>query len=216
MYFIRFLSPIKRPLACKIFSVNYSMHHPSRFLEVQDGWRERDGVSKRFQLIYKAPMEKLLNFATAYLTFSTATIGSLGAYYAAFVFDRTTMDAPVVLGEDIVIANSGLECFSYLGAFVAFHVVVKVLLSKYVIRLYKDGDNYVAVFRGHWYNSILKHEFHLKDVQKLQPTLVITWGDARFSVGGKHAVLLSDYFKTPEYYNNLVYKKSSKESSNDD
>lgn len=154
-------------------------------------------------------MDNLLNYATAYLTFSTATVGAAAVYYAAFVFDMAEVDTPVVLGENVVIANSGIECLSYLGAFVVFHAMLKILLSKYVIRLYQHGDKYIAVFRGHMFNYIKKHEFKLNDFKKLNPTLVVTWGDSRFGLGSKHAILLDNYFKTPEYFNYLLYKKKT-------
>lgn len=162
-------------------------------------------------------MDKFLNYATAYLTFSTTTVGAAGLYYAAFVFDMAEVDTPVVLGDNVVIANSGIECLSYLGAFVAFHLMVKVLLSKYVIRLYQHGDNYIAVFRGYMFNSIRKHEFKLNEFTKLNPTIVVAWTDARFGLGNKHAILLDNYFKSPAYFNYLMYKrKTDGDSPKDD
>ncbi|XP_045760407.1 uncharacterized protein LOC123864167 [Maniola jurtina] len=188
-------------------SVKFLSQHPLKFMEVQEKWKEKDGVSQQWNLIYKAPMEQVLNVATAYLTASTVTITAGGIYYAGFVFDINTMYDPVLLGGDVVIANNAFECLIYLGAFVLFNTAVKVVLSKFVIRLYQDGDQYLAIFRGNWYNSIVKHEFHLDEFKKLNPTFVVSWGDSRFSLGKKHGILLDQYFKTPEYYNYLVYKK---------
>ncbi|CAG5041816.1 unnamed protein product [Parnassius apollo] len=122
------------------------------------------------------------------------------------------MNEPVIIGHDVVIANNAMECFIYLGAFVIFHVAVKILLSKYVIRLYQNGDKYLAVFKGHTYNSIKKHEFHLDEFKKLNPTLVVSWSDARFALGEKHGIILENYFKTPEYFHNLLNKKKAKDS----
>lgn len=206
---MRLLTATQRHSIFKIFSVRYVSHHPQKFLEIQDRWREKDNVSKNYELIYKAPMEKILNYATAYLTFSTTTVGAAGLYYFAFEFSMANVDTPVVLGDNVVIANSGIECLSYLGAFVVFHLMVKILLSKYVIRLYQHEDNYIAVFRGYMFNSIKKHKFKLNEFKKLNPTVVVTWGDSRFGLGDKHAILLDNYFKTPEYFNYLLYKKKS-------
>ncbi|XP_034840972.1 uncharacterized protein [Maniola hyperantus] len=191
----------------KVTSVKYISQHPLKFLEVQEKWKEKDGVSQRWNLIYKAPMEQILNVTTAYLTASTVTIAGGGIYYAAFQFDLNTMYDPVLLGGDVVIANNAFECLIYLGAFVLFHTAVKVVLSKFVIRLYQDGDQYLAIFRGNWYNSVVKHKFHLDEFKKLNPTFVVSWGDSRFSLGKKKGILLDKYFKTPEYYNYLLYKK---------
>lgn len=213
---MRLLTATQRHSIFKIFSARYVSQYPQKFLEIQDRWREKDNVSKNYELIYKAPMEKLLNYATAYLTFSTTTVGAAALYYAAFEFDMANVDTPVVLGDNVVIANSGFECLSYLGAFVVFHIMVKILLSKYVIRLYQYEDNYIAVFRGHMFNSIKKHNFKLNEFKKLSPTLVVTWGDARFGLGDKHAILLDNYFKTPEYFNYLLYKKKAGGNSDDD
>ncbi|XP_049886458.1 uncharacterized protein LOC126380931 [Pectinophora gossypiella] len=213
MNLIRLLSPIKRPPICKIFSVNYVSQHPLKFLETQDRWRQKDNIPRQYDLIYKAPMGKWLNLATAYLTVSTTTIGCLGAYYGAFVFNVAEMNNVVTIGDDIVIADSGLECLTYLGAFVMFHAAVKVLLAKYVVRLYQDGDNYIAVYLGHWYNVIQKHKFKHGEVKKLKPTYVVSWGKSRYSLGNKHAILLEDYFKTPEYFNNLLPKEKEPEEN---
>ncbi|KAJ0180995.1 hypothetical protein K1T71_003080 [Dendrolimus kikuchii] len=191
-------------------------NHPIKFIETQDRWRQRDGISKRWQLIYKAPMDNILNYVTTYLTFSTTTIAAGAVYYAAFVLDPATINDPVVIGEDLVIANSAMECLTYLGAFIIFHVAVKILLSKYVIRLYQDGDEYLAIFRGSYYNSIKKHLFRLDEFKKLKPALVVTWSDARFSLGNKHGILLEHYFKTPEHFNYLRYKNNEDKPDSDD
>lgn len=200
----------------KIYSAKYASQHPLRFLETQDRWRKIDNVPNRWQLIYKAPMDSLLNFATVYLTFSTTTVAMSSLYYAAFVFDKTDFDSPVLLGDSVVIADSAIECFTYVGAFIAFHVAVKLLLSKYVVRLYQDGDNYIAIFRGHFYNSIKKHEFNLRDFKKVNSTLAIAWSDARYSLGNKKAVILENYFKTPEHFNYLLSKKKSEQLNDDE
>lgn len=191
----------------KAASVRLISQLPSRFVDVQEKWKERDGVSSRWNLIYKAPMEQVLNVATAFLTASTVTVAAGGVYYAAFLFDINTMYDPVLLGGEVVIANNAPECLIYLGAFIIFHAAVKVVLSKFVIRLYQDGDEYLAIFRGHWYNSIVKHKFHLDEFKKLNPTFVVSWGDSRFGLGKKHGILLDKYFKSPEYFNYLLYKK---------
>lgn len=176
-------------------------------METEKLWRDRDNVSRRWQLIYKAPMDTALKFATTYLTISTSIISVGTLYYSAFVFDIDDMYNPVVIGDDIVIANSPVECFVYLASFIALHVAIKVLLSKYVIRLYQDGDEYLAIFRGNFFNSINKHKFFLNDFKKLKPTLVVSWGDARFDLGNKHGIILENYFKTPEHFNYLLNKK---------
>lgn len=213
---LRLLRSISRPNILRIASYNYATQHPVKFTEIQDRWREQDNVSKRYQLIYKAPMEKWLNYLSMYLTVSTAVVAGSGVYYGIFEFDKESMNNPVVMGGDVVIANSGTECLIYIGAFIGLHIAVKLLLSKYVIRLYQDGDNYIAIFRGHTYNSIVKHQFQLKDFKKLKPTILVSWGDARFSLGTKQAIILENYFKTPEYFNYLLYKKSATGPKDDD
>ncbi|XP_047033790.1 uncharacterized protein LOC124640161 [Helicoverpa zea] len=190
-------------------SVRCVSNHPMRFMETQNLWRERDGVSKRWQLIYKAPMDGAMKYASTYLTLSTAIVAASSMYYGAFVFDLADMSKPVVIGDDVIIANSPVECFIYLGTFIALNIAVKTLISKYVLRLYQDGDEYLAVFRGHFFNSISIHKFHLKDFKKLKPTFVVSWGDARFGLGNKHGILLENYFKTPEHFNYLLNKKSA-------
>lgn len=199
----------------KIPSARCISQHPVKFIETQNWWRQRDNVSKDWQLIYKAPMDTILNYVTTYLTVSTTTIGLAGLYYAAFIFNTADMNNPVILGDDVVVASSGTECLFYLGAFITFHLAVKILLSKYVIRIYQHGDNYIAIFRGHIFNSIKKHEFHLKDFTKLNPTFVVSWGDARFDIGKKHAIILENYFKTAEYFNYLL-RKRSKDNPNEE
>ncbi|KAM3966667.1 uncharacterized protein ACR2FA_012204 [Aphomia sociella] len=196
-----------RPYTLQISIAKYAAQHPSKFMETQNRWREMDGVSKRWQLIYKAPMERELKFVTAYLTLSTSIATCGGLYYGAFEFHPQDLNNPVILGDDVVIANSPVEFLVYIGAFAAFHAAVKVLLAKYVVRMYQDGDNYLAIFRGNFFNSIKKHQFHLKDFKKLKPTLVVTWSDARFGIGNKHAIILENYFKTPKHFNYLLYKK---------
>lgn len=190
----------------RITLVNRISGHHLKFTENQERWRARDGISKEWQLIYKAPMDDLLKYVTTYLSFSSATVACASLYYALFEYDVSKWNEPFVLGEDVVIASNGTECLVYLGTFIAFHIAVKLALSKYVIRLYQNGDEYLAIFRGNIYNSILKHNFHLKEFKKLNPKLkyIITWGDARFGLGEKHSILFENYFKTPEYLNNLL------------
>ncbi|XP_053601377.1 uncharacterized protein LOC128670046 [Plodia interpunctella] len=208
---IRLFKSIQRSQYSFLQTAKYAINfnHPIKFSETEDRWKEKDNVSNKWQLIYKGPMEPSLKFLSAYITFSTVTIGCSAIYYAAFQFDVATMNDPVVLGEDVVIANSAVECLVYLGAFIIFHTAIKILLSKYVVRLYRDGDNYLAIFRGHFFNSIKKHHFHLNDFRKLSPTFVVSWGDARFGLGKKHSILLENYFKTPNDFNYLLNKKNA-------
>lgn len=217
---LRTLRLLQRPTSRHTFTISsakYATHHPIKFMESEDRWKEKDNVSKQWELIYKAPMDKWLKVLSVYLGVSTVSIACGGLYYAIFEFSLEKMNDPVVLGEDVVIANSGIECLVYIGSFVAFHVALKTVLSKYVIRLYQNGDRYIAIFRGHiMMNSITKHEFRLKDFKKLKPTFIRTWTDARFSLGSKQAILLENHFKTPEYFNYLLYKKSKDDPNKDD
>ncbi|XP_075979181.1 uncharacterized protein LOC142978568 [Anticarsia gemmatalis] len=196
-------------------SARCSSHYRLRFLETQNMWRENDNISKRWQLIYKAPMSTALNVASTYLTATTGLLSVGAVYYGAFVYDSTSLDQPVILGDDVVIANSPTECFIYIGAFIALHVAIKIVLSKYVVRLYQDGDEYLAVYRGHLFNSIKKHKFHLNEFQKLKGSVIIPWSDSKYALGKKQGILLENYFKTPEYLNYLITKKS-KDTQDDD
>ncbi|XP_047514871.1 uncharacterized protein LOC125056052 [Pieris napi] len=209
---IRLLGICRNQTKLKISYACYSAQHPLRFLETQDRWRDKDGLSRNWNLIYKAPLDKSINWASTFLTFSSSSIAAATIYYSAFLFDINTINDPVVVGDDVVLANNATECLVYLASFFVFHIAVKVLISKYVLRMYQDGDNYLAVFRGHWYNSIYKHPFHLNEFKKLKPTLVVSWGDARYSLGKKHGIILDNYFKTPEHYNSLVDKKKYENS----
>lgn len=197
-------------------SARFISNHPLRFMETQDMWREKDNVSKRWQLIYKAPMDTALKWASSYLTLSMSTVAAGSFYYGTFVYDKADAYNPVMIGDDVVIANSPMECFVYLATFIALHAAVKILISKYVIRLYQDGDHYLAVFRGNFFNTINKHEFHLKEFKKLRPTFVVSWGDARFGLGDKHGIILENYFKSPAHFNYLLNKKSADKPDEDD
>ncbi|XP_068628800.1 uncharacterized protein [Battus philenor] len=216
MISVRLLRAVRHQTIFNISKAKYVSQHPIKFLETQDKLRKMDGVSREWNLIYKAPMENILKFATAYLTFSTTSVSCGLVYYSFFIFEKATMYEPVVLSNGVVIANNGMECAIYLAAFVLFHVAVKVLLSKYVVRLYQNGDNYLAIFRGNLYNSINKHEFHISEFRKINPSLVISWSDARFALGKKKGILLENYFKTPEYFNYLLYKKKEEKSNSEE
>lgn len=206
--------PITNPLL--ISSATYSMRHPLKFMESEDRWREQDNLPRNWELIYKAPMEKWLKILSAYLTVSTTSVALGGLYYGIFEFRSDTMNEPVLLSGDILIANSAMECLVYVGAFVAFHAATKIVLSKYVIRIYQDGDNYLAIFRGHTYNSIYKHKFHLNDFEKVNPRLAVGWSDARYLLGTKSAIILDYHFKTPAYYNYLLNKRGRDDPNRDE
>lgn len=195
----------------KTVRVNYSFQHPLKFLETQDRWKEKDGLSRNWNLIYKAPMDTSIKWASTFITLSSSTIAAAAIYYSAFIFNMETINEPLIVGDNVVLANNAIECLVYLTSFIVFNIVVKVLISKYVLRLYQDGDNYLAVFRGHWYNVIKKHEFHLDEFRKLKPTFVVSWGDARYGLGKKHGIILDRYFKTPEHYNYLLKKNEDAE-----
>lgn len=207
---LRFFKPPKIFSLCRVGSVRYISQNHLKIQETEDKWRSKDGLAEKWKLIYKAPMGDILNYTVVYLTCSTAIVSAAALYYAAFAFDVSTMNDPVLFGPDVVIANNVTECLIYVGGFILFHVAVKILISKFVIRLYKNNDEYIAIFQGYWFNSTKKHKFHLQEFKKLNPTFVVSWGDARFGLGKKHGILLSDYFKTPEYFNYLLYKQKSR------
>lgn len=189
----------------RVPSAKYATH-PFKFMEVEDRWREKDGIPRNYNLIYKAPMDNVLNYLTSYITVSTSIIAVAGVYYA-LTADKSELDRPIVVGGDVVLAHSSIEGLIYVIAFISFHTALKILLSRFVVRLYQDDENYTAVFRGHVHNSIKKYSFHMDDFKRLNLPLVVSWADARFSLGGKHAILLENYFKTPEHFYQLLYKR---------
>lgn len=199
------LNPLHMTLS-RLGTVKFISHHPFKFTESQDKWRQIDQMSDRWDLVYKAPMGTVLNFSSAYLTASSTILSAGAVYYSLFMFDITKLNDPIIIGDDVVIANNMYESLIYVGAYIMFHVALKILLSKFVVRLYKNGDEYTAVYRGNWYNSISKHKFHLNEFKKLNPTLVVSWGESRYALGKRHGILLDNYFKSPEYLNYLITK----------
>lgn len=207
---LRLLSPLCTKFhvhLTKAISAGYCTH-PLKYIEAQEKWRLKDDVSKRWELIYKAPMQNVMNWITTYLTVTTGMFACAGVYFTLFSLSRDFNQPILLLDSDIVLADNIQECLIYLGAFVLINIGVKRVLSKFVLRMYKNGDKYLAIYQGHFYKLTTKHEFHLNDFKKLSPTLVVSWGDSRYSLGQRHAIILDRYFKTPALFNKLLYKKT--------
>lgn len=195
----------------KVYSPKYSTH-PFRFIEIQDRWRKHDEVSRNWELIYKAPMTNAIKWATTYVTAITGLTTCAGIYYAITAQYMRDYNEAIYLGEDIVLADNLTECFIYLAAFLVFHLAAQKILSTYVLRMYKDGDKYIAIYKGQLFSSQYKYEFHLNDFKRVKSyvPLLLPWSDSKYSLGNKRGIILEDYFKSQEYLNYLLNKNENK------
>ncbi|XP_062544361.1 uncharacterized protein LOC134211485 [Armigeres subalbatus] len=200
------LSPIKccTPRLCvRPISTSLAMSGPRTMKE--ERYRKKDKVPEDYRIIYRAPMEHYLSACSLVTSFSFAAISVFAAY--GYMHDYHTLSVPFEIDFQQLTANE-TDLLIFLGFFFAVNVLIRIMVNRYVLRIYRNEDDYLAVFEGNLPFSRKQLKYKKGTVEPVPEGGIVPWQDARYKINDKSVLIIDGYFRTPsELYNMLKQNK---------
>uniref|UniRef100_A0A182FMQ5 Uncharacterized protein n=2 Tax=Anopheles albimanus TaxID=7167 RepID=A0A182FMQ5_ANOAL len=92
----------------------------------------------------------------------------------------------------------------FMGFFFLGNFIIRIVINRYPLRIYRQEKQYIAVFEGHipLWKRMLK--FRRGDVVVMPPSSIVPWQDARYKINGNKVLLFNEYFRSPSELNNML------------
>lgn len=170
-------------------------------------YRLADKVKEGFEIIYKAPMEK---YILALSIGSFATVGMMSVAGLYILSEKIALQDLVqtkTWGDRTVVSTNEYELMAFVASFFGFNLAIFLMIRRYPLRIYRNGEKYVAVFEGH-VPFVRRHvEFQKGQVEPMTPWGIMPWKEQRYSINGQRSILLDHYFKTPSDLHQMIHEK---------
>uniref|UniRef100_A0A336LF54 CSON011132 protein n=1 Tax=Culicoides sonorensis TaxID=179676 RepID=A0A336LF54_CULSO len=204
----RHLRPIKPFISQRLFHQS-----PIRFKVMnlkpitEESMRIKDKLTHNFKIIYRAPMQsyiKALSIACAVTSAGLAFIG-IHAYINGLTLDDLQQRSSY--GDRFVVSTNTTELALFMVSLVVFNIVMSLTIRRYPLRIWRNGENYVAVFQSHIPFVCRNFSFMKGQMEPMAVKGVLPWKDARYVVNGQRMILLDQYFKTPSELHRMLNEK---------
>lgn len=152
-------------------------------------------------------MDKYILALSIACAVTTAGLGLLG--FQAFKENMSLKDLEqrTTFGEKVTVSTGKYDLVMFIIGLIGFNLMMSVMIRRYPLRIWRNGENYVVVFEGH-VPSVRRHVSFLKgQVEPMASKGFLPWKDSRFSINGHKTILLEQYFKTPSELNHMVNEK---------
>lgn len=134
-------------------------------------------------------------------------VAGLGLYAYASDQPLSELAKRKTWGYRVVVKTDETELLVFMGCFCLFNLAILGFINRYPLRIYRNADDYIAVFQG--YLPFLRRQIKFSKGQ-VEPTPnagFMPWKDVIFSINGKRSVLLEQYFKTPSELSRMIHEK---------
>lgn len=173
----------------------------------EEALKRADKINAAFQLVYKAPMDKYVLALSIACCVTTAGLGLLG--FQVFT-DNLTLDdlqQRTTFGEKVTVSTGKNDLVMFIVGLIGFNLMMSIMIRRYPIRIWKNGENYVVVFEGHIPSVRRQFPFLKGQVEPMPPKGILPWKDSRFLINGQKTIMLEQYFKTPSELHHMINKK---------
>ncbi|XP_075165629.1 uncharacterized protein LOC142238024 [Haematobia irritans] len=185
---------------------NQQLPRPTTSPAKEQQYQEKDKVPSNHQLIYRAPMESYVAWSMNVSSLTATIIGAAAIYQ--FSSNQPLLDASVTQ-TTLVMHTEDIYYFA-LG-FLAINAVLRLVVSKFPLRIYKNDGKYLAVYHSQLPGAVSHHHFNQGDVKEVT-YFFSPWNGATYKLGRKTSLLLEEYFKTPVEFQQLLTKPKKDES----
>uniref|UniRef100_A0A182M781 Uncharacterized protein n=1 Tax=Anopheles culicifacies TaxID=139723 RepID=A0A182M781_9DIPT len=127
-------------------------------------------------------------------SFSFLAISGISAF--TFLKDFHNIVVPFEVEFATLTANE-TDLVYFLGFFLLVNVVIRIMINRYPLRIYRNGKQYLAVFEGQLPLVTKQLNFQQGDLTPVPPGGVLPWQESRYKINDKQVLLLEDYFRTP-------------------
>ncbi|XP_055535228.1 uncharacterized protein LOC129724381 isoform X3 [Wyeomyia smithii] len=169
----------------------------------EERYRLKDNIPHDYRIIYRAPMEYYLSACNFVTSFSFAAMSGITAYAYLRNYNITAVPFDVEYGP--LTANES-DLMLFLGFFLIANVVIRIVVNRYPLRIYRSSEKYFAVFEGYLPFTRKKLLFQKGEVWPVPQGGIVPWQDARYKINDKPVLLLEDYFRTPAELNAMLKK----------
>ncbi|KFB48426.1 AGAP004983-PA-like protein [Anopheles sinensis] len=145
------------------------------------------------------------NFITS---FSFVALGGICAF--SYLKDFHHIVVPFEIEYASLTANE-TDLLYFLGFFLLINVVIRVVINRYPLRIYRNDKEYLAIFEGQIPLLTKALPFKRGDVVPVPPGGILPWQESRYKVNDKPVLLLDEYFKTPSELNIMMMNDKSSE-----
>uniref|UniRef100_A0A2Y9D1T3 Uncharacterized protein n=1 Tax=Anopheles funestus TaxID=62324 RepID=A0A2Y9D1T3_ANOFN len=171
---------------------------------------KKDNIPAGFNIIYRAPMQHYLSACNIVTSFSFLAISGISAF--TFLKDFHNIVVPFEIEFATLTANE-TDLLYFLGFFLLVNVVIRIMVNRYPLRIYRNGKQYLAVFEGQLPMATKQLNFQQGDVVPVPPGGVLPWQDSRYKINDKQVLLLEDYFRTPSEITAMMMPQTSDDKS---
>ncbi|KAM7345288.1 uncharacterized protein ACRADG_011653 [Cochliomyia hominivorax] len=158
-------------------------------------YKEKDRVPEKYELIYRAPMESYVVWAM-HVSTVTASIISTAAIY------QYANNQPILEPLNTTLVMHSEDIYYFAAGFLAINALLRLVVSMFPLRIYKDLGKYLAVYHSQLPLNISHHHFEQGQVKAVYYRFS-PWNNATYKLGNKTSLLLEDYFKTPSEFHQM-------------
>uniref|UniRef100_A0A2M4ARR5 Uncharacterized protein n=1 Tax=Anopheles triannulatus TaxID=58253 RepID=A0A2M4ARR5_9DIPT len=162
---------------------------------------QKDDIPLGFAIIYRAPMEYYLSACNMATSFSFLALVGMSAF--SFLEDFRSVMAPFQMEYATLTTNEN-DLLVFVGFFVLVNVIIRIVINRYPLRIYRREKQYIAVFEGQIPLRKRMLKFHRGNVVAVPPSGILPWQDARYKINGNKVLLLIEYFRSPSELNIML------------
>lgn len=138
---------------------------------------------------------------------TVSIISALGVYVIATKMSLDDLTLNKSFGKRTIVTSNKYEWVAFVFFFFAFNWAIFLMIRRYPLRIYRNGDQYVAIFEGHIPFLRRQVPFAKGQVEPMPARGILPWKDSRYSLNGTRTILLEYYFKTPSELHRMINEK---------
>lgn len=167
----------------------------------------KDKISGRFHLIYRSPLNNYIAPLSILSTVTTVIVFSVCIYCAIKGYTLEELERNTRYGTRTIVTTNRYELVGFVFFFFTFNISVFLTVRRLPLRIYRDNNDYVAVFNSAV--PFLKRYIYFAkgQVVPLKQTGILPWKDSRFKINGSRAILFYQHFRVPAELHQMVSEK---------
>uniref|UniRef100_A0A1A9WK29 Uncharacterized protein n=1 Tax=Glossina brevipalpis TaxID=37001 RepID=A0A1A9WK29_9MUSC len=171
-------------------------------VEKENNFKRLDRVPENYQLVYYAPLESYVVWPIhlSTITASLVTLAGIYQYVYNLPIVETTQHTLVLEKDDI---------YYFAAGFIAINAAIRWVISKFPLRIYKNAENYLAIYKEQLPGLQSQHPFKRGEVKKVN-YMFNPWNNATYKLASYTSLLLPDYFKTPSEFHQMFVSEEDK------
>ncbi|XP_050092887.1 uncharacterized protein LOC126575910 [Anopheles aquasalis] len=194
---------VSRPALCQVRRTVYtnSPKNRSDVTKREKYFLQKDEIPLGFAIIYRAPMEYYLSACNIATSFSFLAMAGMSVF--SILEDFRNVMLPFQM-EYATLTTNEKDLLLFVGFFFLVNVIIRIVINRYPLRIYRQKKQYIAVFEGQIPLGKRMLKFHRGDVTVVPRSGILPWQDARYKINSNKVLLLNEYFRSPSELNIML------------